>query len=126
MAAASAVTPLPGLWTVATKGQTAARTTDYKTKNVCLRAGSLAVLDPQYKSPVAFGDDCQRRDFKQTANGVSWRTVCTGKVPSEAVTNYVFDGPRHFTGTVQLSVNVHARPVVTSLAMDARRAGDCP
>ena len=79
--------------------------------------------DPQASLPKGpEGSDCKVTDYKNSGGTVAYKMVCTKPNPMTATAELKFNGTDAYTGTMAMETQGHKM----SMAMDAKRLGDCP
>ncbi len=126
-AAFAANEPQSGLWRLTSKTE---------------RAGVVKVLEPvsrcitpqQAKDAANFvprpihitNESCRHSDEKKTANGKSWRTICTGAVQLESDVSYALESSQRFTAQFRTTSVVARKMSTSTYTVEAQRIGDCP
>jgi hypothetical protein len=63
-------------------------------------------------------------DQKITANGVSWKTACTGAMPIEMTGEVIYSGDT-YTGTVTTNMTMSGQTMSIKSNFTGKRLGDC-
>jgi hypothetical protein len=101
--------------------------TPTQTRTRCLsaeQAGDTATtFSPEYRT---VNSGCERVEFNSTATALRWRMRCTGQLDMDVAGDFVFDTPKHYSGTIVSKGAMAGREVVnTTVAIEAEHIGEC-
>jgi hypothetical protein len=88
------------------------------------QAGDTAkTFSPEYQT---VNSGCERTAFSSSATALRWRMRCTGQMDMDVSAEFIFDTPKHYTGTIVSKGAMAGREVVnTTVAIEAEHIGDC-
>jgi hypothetical protein len=116
----------PGLWEISSKTERNGIAAAEQSKTSCLgpeQSKKLAEMSPR---PERLNEGCETVDAQKTRDGFSIQMRCAGIASVDSTTLYVFENPRHFTGTMKSTVTIGQRVVTNTLTVEGRLIGECP
>ncbi len=117
----------PGEWKLTETIIMNGNRTPAQTRTRCLspeQAGdTAATFSPEYRT---VNSGCERVEFSSSATALRWRMRCTGQMDMDVAGDFVFDTPRHYTGTIVSKGAMGGREFVnTTVSIEGEHVGDC-
>ena len=116
----------PGLWEISSKRVWNGVAAAEQSKTSCLtpeQSKKLAEMSPR---PESLKAGCETVNAQKTGDGFSVHIRCAGVASVDSTASYVFDSPRHFTGTTKSTVTRGQKVVINTLTVEGRLIGECP
>ncbi len=104
-----------GLWKITTIVKTGGMTGPPHQSAKCLTADQVADL-PATFSPIAntINSTCAPMQRSFDGKKLSWHLVCKGQLDMELTGQFNFDGPHHYTGSVESKASMAGQPMPDS------------
>ena len=118
----------PGLWQVISRIQTGGVIGPPHESSKCLTPQDVGDLATTF-SPVSrtINSTCAPIERSLSGSHLTWRLTCRGQLDMELTGEFNFDGPRHYTATVQSKAAMAGMPMIDSQEnIEARWLSACP
>ncbi|MCC6948860.1 MAG: DUF3617 family protein [Bradyrhizobiaceae bacterium] len=124
---ARAADPQPGLWQISSKSERGNVTVGERSATSCLTPEQAKELtQPSVDPALDARNECKVVDSRRTRDGLISHIQCSGAVPVESKTEYVFNSADRYSAVMTTTLTVVRKSLTSTLRIEAQRIGDCP